>query len=128
MHASKARLGLAALAIASLALLAQARAGEAISLAQAPAPVGGTYAVHGTNANGSTYTGTAVVKPDGGVYRFSWLIANGATFKGKGTLKGSTLVVDWGQKYPVIYEVGTDGVLHGTWDKGRAKETLVPQK
>lgn len=128
MLASTSRAGLAALAMLSLAFLAPARAGEAIRLAQAPAPVGGTYTVHGTNANGSTYTGTAVVKPDGSVYRFSWLIANGATFKGKGTLKGSTLVVDWGQRYPVIYEVGADGVLHGTWDKGRAKETLVPQK
>ena len=120
--------GLAALAMLPLALVTPAGAAEGVRLAQAAAPVGGTYAVHGTNANGSTYTGTAVIKPDGGVYRFSWLIADGATFKGNGTLKGSTLVVDWGQKHPVIYEVAADGVLYGTWDKGRAKETLVPQK
>ncbi len=91
-------------------------------------PIGGSYSAHGTNANGSTYTGSVVIKQDNGRYRFSWLIANGDTFKGTGTRDGDTVVVAWGSKYPVIYQVGADGVLHGKWDNGRARETLVPKK
>lgn len=97
------------------------------SFAQDGGKVGGTYSVHGTNRNGSTYTGTVVIRPEGSRYKFSWLIADGATFKGTGTRTGATIVVDWGQRYPVIYEVGADGVLHGKWDNGRASETLVPK-
>jgi uncharacterized membrane protein len=96
-------------------------------LAQDGGGVAGTYAVHGTNRNGTTYTGTVVIKPEGSRLRFSWLIANGDTFKGVGTRQGDTIVVNWGQRYPVIYEVGADGVLHGKWDNGRASETLLPK-
>lgn len=118
---------LVALAWLGAAPLARAQGTSAVP-SQANAAPGGTYTVHGTNANGSKYTGTAVIKPDGKLYLVSWLISDGSTYKGKGTLKGTTLVVDWGHKYPVVYEIATDGILHGTWDKGRAKETLVPQK
>jgi hypothetical protein len=97
-------------------------------LAQDGGGVAGTYAVHGTNRNGTTYTGTVVIKPEGSRLRFSWLIANGDTYKGSGTRKGDTIVVNWGANYPVIYQVGPDGVLNGSWDNGRASETLVPQK
>ncbi|MBL8564435.1 MAG: hypothetical protein JNM89_01820 [Hyphomicrobiaceae bacterium] len=92
------------------------------------APIGGSYSAHGTNPDGSSYTGTVVIRPDAGRYRFSWLIANGDTFKGTGTRDGDTVVVAWGSKYPVIYQVGADGILHGKWDNGRASETLVPKK
>jgi len=122
--AAMAAAALAAVAVVPIAWAARAE----LAVAQTTAAIGGTYSVHGTNANGTKYTGTAVIKGDGKVYLVSWLIADGTTFKGKGTLTGTTLVVDWGQKYPVIYEVAADGTLHGTWDKGRAKETLVPQK
>lgn len=97
-------------------------------LAAQQVAVGGTYAVHGTNPNGSTYTGTVVVTQTGSRYKFSWLIANGDTFKGTGTRTGNSIVVRWGQKYPVIYEVGANGVLNGTWNNGKASETLVPAK
>lgn len=90
--------------------------------------IGGTYSAHGTNPNGSTYTGTVVVRPDGRRYHFSWLISNGDTYKGTGTRKDATIVVDWGAKHPVIYKIGADGVLHGKWDDGRASETLVPKR
>lgn len=99
-----------------------------VAHAEVRSEVAGTYSVHGTNPNGSTYTGTVVVKPEGGRYYFSWLIANGDTYRGTGTRTGNTLVVPFGGKYPVIYEVGADGVLHGKWENGRASETLVPKK
>ena len=95
--------------------------------AEEAAQVGGTYAVHGTNPNGTTYTGTVVITREGNRHGFSWLISDGSTFKGAGTRQGRMIVVDWGQKYPVVYEVGVDGVLHGKWDNGRASETLVPK-
>ena len=98
------------------------------ALAQGGPPIGGTYASHGTNPNGSTYTGTVVIRPDGERYYFSWPIANGDTFKGTGTRDGDTVVVAWGSKYPVIYQVGADGILHGKWANGKASETLVPKK
>lgn len=91
-------------------------------------PVGGTYSAHGTNRNGSTYTGTVVIRPDKSRLHFSWLISDGQTYKGTGTRDGDTIVVNWGAKYPVIYNVGADGVLYGKWDNGRASETLVPKK
>ncbi len=89
--------------------------------------VGGTYDVHGTNRNGSSYRGTCVVVVDGASVKMSWAIGKDR-FKGSGTLNGSRMVVDWGQKYPVIYDVGKGGVLNGTWDNGRASETLTPRR
>ena len=88
----------------------------------------GTYSVHGSNIDGSKYTGTVVIKPEGKRFRFSWLIANGDTFHGVGSRHGNKIVVDWGQKYPVIYDVADDGVLYGKWDNGKGSETLVPNQ
>lgn len=99
-----------------------------IALAQSAVVLDGTYDVHGTNRNGSKYTGTAVVGVNVGKVSIVWLITGGQTYKGKGTLKNGRMVVDFGSRYPVIYTVGENGVLHGTWDKGRASETLIPQK
>ena len=88
----------------------------------------GTYICSGTNPNGTGYRGTVVIRGNGGDnYRFTWLIAGSQTLSGVGTLNGNSIVVDWGQAYPVIYRVGADGVLRGTWDNGRATETLTPQ-
>lgn len=88
--------------------------------------ISGTYAAHGTNPNGTTYRGSVTVRRDGDHYRFVWLIASGDTYQGTGVLNGRTITVDWGQKYPVIYNVGPNGVLTGTWNNGTATETLVP--
>jgi hypothetical protein len=87
----------------------------------------GKYAMTGTNPNGSTYHGQVTITSDGDLYEFRWLISNGDTFHGKGRLRGSTISVDWGQKYPVIFEVDSDGSLHGTWSDGKASEDLVPE-
>jgi hypothetical protein len=88
--------------------------------------IDGAYTVHGNNADGSTYSGTAVIKLEGDCYRFRWLIANGDTFEGVGARHGNIITVEWGQKSPVIYEIGNDDVLYGKWDNGRGTETLTP--
>ncbi len=85
----------------------------------------GRYSMTGTNPNGSTYHGLVTISRDGDLYEFNWRISNGDTFHGKGRLRGSTISVDWGQKYPVIYDVDSDGKLHGTWSDGKASEELV---
>lgn len=87
----------------------------------------GEYEVFGTNPNGSTYKGVVRISVEGKLYRFNWRISNGETFKGQGYLKGNTLTIDWGQSDPVIYKVGDDGVLRGTWSRGRGKENLIPK-
>ena len=88
--------------------------------------ISGKYSVVGTNPNGTTYRGSLTIRRDGNRYRFDWLIANVATYSGTGMLNGGSIVVDWGQQYPVIYQVGPNGVLTGTWNNGTATETLVP--
>jgi TIR domain len=92
----------------------------------APGDISGKYSVRGTNTNGTTYRGIVTIQRDGNRYRFDWLIANVAAYSGIGMLNGGSIVVDWGQKYPVIYQIGPDGVLTGTWNNGTATETLVP--
>lgn len=87
----------------------------------------GEYEVVGTNPNGSTYKGVVKISVEGKLVRLNWRISNGDTFRGTGYLKGNTLTIDWGQTYPVIYKVGDDGVLRGTWSNGRGKENLVPK-
>jgi hypothetical protein len=86
----------------------------------------GTYEARGTNPNGSTYRGDVSIKADGNAYFFHWCIS-GQTFQGNGVLQGKSISVDWGQQHPVIYQVGSDGVLRGKWDNGRATEDLFPK-
>jgi hypothetical protein len=87
----------------------------------------GTYTIDGTNPDGSKYRGKVTITFEGGIYKFVWRIANGDTYRGRGTLRGETLTVDWGQKDPVIYRVADDGVLKGRWGaRGRGAETLIP--
>jgi hypothetical protein len=92
-----------------------------------PATIGGNYLAAGTNANGTTYRGTVVIASQGGVrYSFHWQIGN-STYDGIGVVNGNTITVDWSQSSPVVYQVGADGVLRGTWDSGRATEILTPR-
>jgi TIR domain-containing protein len=92
----------------------------------APVDISGKYSVVGTNPNGSTYHGSVTIHREGDRYRFDWLIANVGVYSGTGMLNGGSIVVDWGQQYPVIYQVGPNGVLTDTWNNGTATETLVP--
>jgi hypothetical protein len=87
----------------------------------------GEYEVVGTNPDGGSYKGVVKITVDGKLVRLNWRISNGETFKGQGYLKGNTLTIDWGQSDPVIYKVGDDGVLRGTWSRGRGKENLIPK-
>ncbi len=88
--------------------------------------ISGEYDVDGTNPNGTTYTGAVTISRQGdNRYRFEWVIANGDRYSGAGTLRGRTISVNWGQRYPVIYQVGGDGILEGTWANGTATETLT---
>jgi hypothetical protein len=66
-----------------------------------------------------------LLKPDGGTGPVSEIAIGGRRI-GCRILNGRTVVVDWGQRYPVIYNVGPNGVLTGTWNNGTATETLVP--
>jgi hypothetical protein len=113
--------------VAELWVLLQASDAPATQAA-AVASIAGNYRVRGTNPDRSTYTGTLVVSQMGGnQYRFNWSVA-GDKFTGTGTLNGDTISVDWGQDFPVIYQVGTNGVLNGTWSDGHATEVLTPSR
>ena len=92
----------------------------------APVDISGKYSIHGTNPNGTIYSGFVTIRRDGDRYRFDWVISTGDTYRGTGIFNGRSIVVDWGQQYPVIYQVGPNGVLTGTWNGGTATETLVP--
>ena len=101
---------------------------SAVSPASPTDNIAGRYSIEGANPNGSTYGGEVNITVDSGVYDFRWRISNGDTYRGKGRLRGKTLSVDWGQQYPVIYQVGDDGTLRGKWANGRASENLVPNR
>ena len=87
----------------------------------------GGYSIDGVNPNGSTYGGTVTITAGrGGTYNFRWQIGRSQTYRGTGRLRGRTLTVDWGQKYPVIYRIEDDGTLRGKWANGSASEDLTP--
>ena len=47
-------------------------------------------------------------------------------FRGSGHYAGKMLVINWGDKTPVIYNFGDEGALDGEWADGSASETLTP--
>lgn len=83
----------------------------------------GKYAVQGLNPDGTRYSGSVTITVKDGTAFFRWDIA-GQTFHGQGPLTGNTLIIDWGQKDPVVYQINADGTLTGSWAAGRASETL----
>lgn len=90
------------------------------------AEIGGVYRAQGTNPDGSAYRGTCEISlGEDGEYQFEWTIGS-SNYTGTGRLNGNTLTVDWGDTYPVVYQVLQGGkVLQGTWSGGKAKETLT---
>lgn len=46
------------------------------------------------------------------------------TFIGAGEFAGKMLVVNWGDKTPVVYTIGKHGFLDGEWADGKALERL----
>ncbi len=104
------------------AVTSQARA--AAGYQQQTLDLGGLYLVDGTNPNGSRYRGMVALTQAGNQYRFTWWIQR-QVFSGVGQFAGRMLVVNWGAKSPVIYNVASNG-LFGEWADGSAAEKLVP--
>lgn len=93
---------------------------------QATAPtLTGVYRVTGTNPNGSKYTGMLALAQDEDDFRLTWWIGKDV-FHGDGHFAGKMLVINWGDKTPVIYSFGDEGALDGEWADGSATETLTP--
>jgi Caspase domain len=83
----------------------------------------GVYRVEGTNPSGSKYRGMVALAQDDDQFNFTWWIGKDV-FRGSGHFAGKMLVVNWGDKTPVIYAFGDEGALDGEWADGSATETL----
>jgi hypothetical protein len=95
---------------------------------QAPAEkpeLAGIYRVTGTNPNGSQYHGMVALSQQDDEFTLTWWIGK-QVFHGTGHFAGKMLVVNWGDKHPVIYTFGDGGALDGEWADGSATETLLP--
>jgi hypothetical protein len=93
---------------------------------QAEAPtLTGVYRANGTNPSGSEYTGIVALEEAGDDFKLTWWIGKDV-FKGSGHYAGKMLVINWGDKRPVVYSFGDDGALDGEWADGSASETLTP--
>lgn len=89
-----------------------------------PATLTGIYRVDGRNPNGSPYRGMVSVTQTGDQFAFKWWIGR-QTFDGVGQLAGRMVVINWGDKTPVVYTFGTRGNLDGEWADGSATERLT---
>jgi hypothetical protein len=87
--------------------------------------VAGIYRVSGTNPNGRAYRGMVALSREQDKVAVTWWIGE-QVLHGTGRRAGKTLVVNWGDADPVIYETGVGGVLDGSWADSTATETLVP--
>eukprot|EP00803_Ostreobium_quekettii_P010436 evm.model.scf_4.5 EVM.evm.TU.scf_4.5 scf_4:141539-151041(+) len=90
----------------------------------------GSYTAIGTNPKGTapeTYRGFVTLSIDeDGFFRQAWLIEETLDYRGQGVLVDDILTVDWGSTFPIVYRVGCNGTLVGTWANGQATETLIP--
>lgn len=91
--------------------------------AAAAASLAGVYRAEGRNPDKSRYRGMTAIVPDGEELRFTWWIGKDV-FTGRGHFAGRMLVVNWGQKHPVIYTFAGGEALDGEWADGRATERL----
>jgi hypothetical protein len=80
---------------------------------------------NGTNPSGSKYTGIVALKEDGDDFKVTWWIGKDVC-NGSGHYAGKMLVINWGDKTPVMYSFGDEGALDGEWADGSATETLTP--
>ncbi len=96
--------------------------------------VGGSYSVTGTNADGSSYTGTAEITLNGPACSISWQ-TGGSSSAGTCLLTGNA----FGASYQLgdtpglaVYQLQPDGTLIGQWTtigaNGVGSETLSPSK
>jgi hypothetical protein len=100
-----------------------------LPIPQQPTPaaieLAGIYRVSGTNPNGSQYQGMVALSQQQDEFTLTWWIGK-QVFHGTGHFAGKMLVVNWGDKHPVIYTFGDAGALDGEWADGSATETLLP--
>ena len=100
-----------------------------LPIPQQPTPaaieLAGIYRVSGTNPNGSQYQGMVALSQQQDEFALTWWIGK-QVFHGTGHFAGKMLVVNWGDKDPVIYTFGDAGALDGEWADGSATETLLP--
>ena len=89
-----------------------------------PATLTGIYRVEGNNPGGGRYRGMVAIMQTGDQFSFKWWIGT-QTFEGTGQLAGRMLVVNWGDKTPVVYTLGARDVLDGEWADGTATERLT---
>ena len=89
-----------------------------------PATLTGIYRVEGKNPGGGVYRGMVAVRQFGDQFSFKWWIG-AQTFDGTGQLAGRMLVINWGDKTPVVYTFGEPGALDGEWADGTATEKLT---
>jgi hypothetical protein len=87
------------------------------------ASIAGLYRNKGTDGAGESYNGIAAVLPRVDSVRMIWWVDN-ETYSGTGELDRHSLVVQWGEKYPVVYSSTDEGVLSGEWDDGAGNDTL----
>ena len=85
----------------------------------------GVYRASGTNPSGSKYTGMVALNQEKDDFQLTWWIGKDV-FHGSGHYAGKMLVINWGDKTPVIYSFGDEGALDGEWADGSATETLTP--
>lgn len=112
----------AALLTASFALSASAQT------------VGGKYDVKGTNFDGSSYDGTAVItRSSNTTCRIHW--ETGSTSDGFCMLAGKSFAAAYAMGKTVglvVYELQPDGALKGVWtiadESGAGTEVLTPAK
>ncbi len=115
-------------------LIASALLGACFALPAAAQSIGGSYAVAGTNFDGSPYTGTAeIVLTSQTTCTIHWT-TGGSTSEGicmrnddsfaAGYVLGDAIGL-------VVYKVQDDGSLHGLWTiagkEGNGTEILTPQ-
>ena len=92
--------------------------------ADMPATLTGIYRVEGNNPGGGRYRGMVAVTQTGDRFSFKWWIGT-QRFEGTGHLAGRMLVINWGDKTPVVYTPGGPDVLNGEWADGTATERLT---
>lgn len=93
----------------------------------------GSYEVEGTNADGSSYQGTAEITGSGPDFRIEWITGT-STSSGRGTLEGDRFEVSFSGSLTgtgtAVYRVEDDGRLVGTWtvegSTAEGTETLTP--
>jgi hypothetical protein len=93
--------------------------------------VAGRYEVHGTNPNGSTYSGTAqIIQTSESTCRIAWHV--GSEWTGICMLSGDVFAAAYhsgNSSGLLIYHREADGKLTGDWTVGagaNGKETLTP--